>query len=588
MPLSAVHARARAGAIVLTLGLGLTACQPSPEDTVDAPTVELQPGEIARSGSLSVDRQALDQFVLRRLQQERPVPGADLSGWYRERIREYLIEADLLQTARARQLDQTEEFQSARASVRREQETDLCLRQKVGQLPPVQRSDLQAEFDRHADQFQRPERRLTLHYYRRASDAAAIHAASTELTTLRERVLQGEDFRRLARAGSDSESRHRDGELGWLSRGELPTAIDVAVFALDEGVPSQPLTTADGVHLFMVESIAPARRATLIEALPALRERLLLERLEPTLQASLASDTDDYDLPDDATLATLLRESDGSDLLLQDGDFQLSVADFRRHLARVARRESGQGLPGDPPTLLRALRNREKLRRACQAEGWLADSAVAAAVKQWEDQRLLELQRRETLRALAEEDEQRLRLFHDQNPDQFSTPVRWSLRRLRIALDASASTTMAKLEAAAASGEQDLIALQAQVGGEIDELPRQRGADLRRISPTLPALIAPLQPDQLSPPLRTREHLQIFQLLSREDPQPADFESARERVISNFVRYHAADLYRRHAERLFARQPLQIDPDGLQELVSGGLPQTDISPEALDQLLEAL
>ena len=39
---------------------------------------------------------------------------------------------------------------------------------------------------------------------------------------LRERILRGENFQRLAQSESDSESRHRQGSIGWVVRGQLP------------------------------------------------------------------------------------------------------------------------------------------------------------------------------------------------------------------------------------------------------------------------------------------------------------------------------------------------------------------------------
>jgi parvulin-like peptidyl-prolyl isomerase len=518
------------------------------------------------------------------------VPGTDLSQWYRERIEEFIVEALMLQEAREAGLDRGADYVRTREMASQQIEAELCLRHQTRQMAPIERADLEAEYDRQREHLRKPERRLTLHIYRRAGDADARAVASAELADLRDQVLNGEDFARLARAHSDSESRHRGGELGWLNRGELPEEVDAVVFALDEGVPSQPLATADGVHLLMVQSVSPAREATLVEALPLLRERLLLQRAEMMIKPIVEADTRDFAMPDASGLAALLQAGDADALVLADGDYQLDVAAFRRHLAQLSERQSGRGETSITMAwnALRALRTREKLRAACAREAWLDADVLTAALSRWEREQLVSLQRRALLRALAESDEARLRLYHSQNPDQFSTPVRWTLRRLQIPLAADASATMASLERAAQDPQSSVDALQQMHGGELQTLTAQRAVELRRIAPTLPALVAPLEPGQLSAPLRTVGHLEIYQLVSREEPVAASFDSAREQVISNVVRQHAAELYQRHVEQVLAAESLRINPDALQQLVAAGLPQAEISPEALAQLLEAL
>ncbi|AKS41527.1 peptidylprolyl isomerase [Wenzhouxiangella marina] len=578
------------GLALFSLIVFATACSPRSGGDDTPSGTEWAPGEIARFGDFRLDRETLDRFIVERLAEERPVPGTDLETWYRERISEYMIEVQLLQQAREAGRDRSPEFIASRASARSQIETELCLRHQTSQLPPIERADLEAEYERNLDLFNKPERRLTLHLYRRAGDEEARATARAELDRLRDRILQGDDFGRLARAHSDSESRHRGGELGWLFQGELPDAIDRVVFGLEEGVPSRPLVTEDGVHLLMVQTITPARAVSLIEALPILHEQILQERVEEVIRPIVERDSSDFGMPDQAELLALLRSGDAEALLLQDGDYQLDVGDFRRRLALLSEQQSteARAQPAHPWSVLQALRTREKLRRVCEQEAWLAEGALAAAVERWEREQLVSAQRRQVLRDQAAADEARLRLYHSQNPDQFSTPVRWNLRRLRIALDAEASATMAALEAASQDDQASVDSLQMALGGQVESLPPQRVLELRQIASVLPALIAPLEPGQLSAPLRTLEHLEIYQLVSREEPVPASFEAARERVITNFVRQHAAALYQQYLDQTFAEQALRIDAEALAQLVEAELPQPDISAERLSQLLEAL
>lgn len=103
------------------------------------------------------------------------------------------------------------------------------------------------------------ERRLVHHWYRRARDAEALAAARAELDALAERFAAGEPFEALARAHSESQSRHVGGALGWLSREQLPAAAAAAVFSLRAGDLSEPVLVGPGLHVFRVEQVLAAR-----------------------------------------------------------------------------------------------------------------------------------------------------------------------------------------------------------------------------------------------------------------------------------------------------------------------------------------
>lgn len=581
----------RACAIAALVLLG--ACTPEPADRNPASTQPAPgPDVVARRGVFELTLEAFDQHIVSLAASERPAPGTDLDVWYRERIRELVIEQALLQQARESSLDATPEFQLAQTNARRQLQLDLCLRSRLSALPPFERADLKAEFDSHIEQFSKPERRLTLHLFRRTTDAASQKAADQELQAYRDRVLNGESFDHLARAYSDSESRHRGGEIGWLVRGELPAAIDEVVFALDEGVPSTPVVTKDGLHLFFVQSVTPARVATLIEAMPTLRERLQLRRVESLLKPIIEADTRDFGMPDKDRFAAIIDGADAQSILLADGDFTLDLGTFRRLLKQLPDRASdGQrnAVPLNTAwSFLQALRTREKLRATCEREGWIDAKDLDSGVQSWARSQLISERRHDALLALAGADETRLREYYTQNIEQFSTPISWDLLRLQIPLDDRSTRTMAELERAAQAGTTSIEALQSRLGGTIEKLPAQNLSKLKSLAATLPTLISPLQPGQLSAPLRTAKYLEIFQLEARTESAAKAYEQVQKQVVRTFASHHAADLYRKFGDQLFAEQPLEIFPETLQRLVDAGLPEPDISPEALERLLEAL
>jgi parvulin-like peptidyl-prolyl isomerase len=88
------------------------------------------------------------------------------------------------------------------------------------------------------------------------------------------RLEQGEDFANLAREVSrDTASRESGGELGWIPRGLYGDTFDNAVFPLEVGQRTRPLTTELGVSIVELQEKANNRELT------SDQQTLLAERL---------------------------------------------------------------------------------------------------------------------------------------------------------------------------------------------------------------------------------------------------------------------------------------------------------------------
>jgi peptidyl-prolyl cis-trans isomerase SurA len=73
--------------------------------------------------------------------------------------------------------------------------------------------------------------------------------AQKRLAELRERIVNGADFDRLAKIHSDDTSASKGGDLGWLNPGETVPEFDRAMNALKPGELSEPVRSAFGWHL---------------------------------------------------------------------------------------------------------------------------------------------------------------------------------------------------------------------------------------------------------------------------------------------------------------------------------------------------
>lgn len=90
-----------------------------------------------------------------------------------------------------------------------------------------------------------------------------VRAAVEEIQSLRERLLNGENFAKLAADFSDdSFSAPRGGDLGWVQREQLNEAIDGYIWTATIGEVSPVLVSGSGLHLVVVldRNFSPAEQ----------------------------------------------------------------------------------------------------------------------------------------------------------------------------------------------------------------------------------------------------------------------------------------------------------------------------------------
>jgi hypothetical protein len=95
-------------------------------------------------------------------------------------------------------------------------------------------------------------------------------------------------FDTLARTLSKGPEAAAGGYMGTFERGELPTELEDAAFALPEGGTSNPVETSLGYHVLRVESRRAAREPSLEEARERIRDRLAREKRAEAERAFVA------------------------------------------------------------------------------------------------------------------------------------------------------------------------------------------------------------------------------------------------------------------------------------------------------------
>ncbi|MBK5970741.1 MULTISPECIES: SurA N-terminal domain-containing protein [Thiorhodovibrio] len=196
----------------------------------------------------------------------------------------------------------------------------------LGADQAVSEADVRALYEERAETLQTPERRELRHILIAVpadADETAMEAARTKAQTLRERLLDGEDFAALAKEASDDPvSAEEGGSLGQIEPGMLDPVLEQAVFSLPANTLSEPVRSRFGYHLLEVTAIEPSQTPAFEEVADDLRKELQERSGEAAFYdyaERLATRT--YEVPDSLIPAAedLGLEVQTSDWIARDG-----------------------------------------------------------------------------------------------------------------------------------------------------------------------------------------------------------------------------------------------------------------------------
>lgn len=162
------------------------------------------------------------------------------------------------------------------------------LRQHLAATITLSEQELDAAVEARAAAFVRPRRARLYNILRRYpadSDAAAVAAVREEVAAIRARIEAGEDFKAVARTESTSQTRFRDGLIGWVRPGQLAPAVEKIALALEPGAMSPVLATEDGFTILWCENVDAEARPPREEIRAKVEKSLRKERFDDRWQA---------------------------------------------------------------------------------------------------------------------------------------------------------------------------------------------------------------------------------------------------------------------------------------------------------------
>ena len=149
-----------------------------------------------------------------------------------------------------------------RQQIRRGMTIQRWIDGKFARTISVQEKEIKEYYDANPRMFQQPEEVRASHILIKVdqnADEKTKLKARKDLEEIQKKLLQGQDFAKLAREYSQGPSATKGGDLGFFRRGQMVAPFEKAAFALKPGNVSDIVVTRFGYHLIKVTDRKPGK-----------------------------------------------------------------------------------------------------------------------------------------------------------------------------------------------------------------------------------------------------------------------------------------------------------------------------------------
>lgn len=150
----------------------------------------------------------------------------------------------------------------------------------------VSPQDVEQYFSDEADEYTKPERaKVRCIMLRKDTAKEPFETTRGRLQDIIEQYEQGASFETLARTHSEESHAQEGGDLGFVERGQMITAIDEAIFNATIGTLTDIVESEIGYHVFLVEAKQEKKVTPLEEVKETIRTQLFREKTEARYRA---------------------------------------------------------------------------------------------------------------------------------------------------------------------------------------------------------------------------------------------------------------------------------------------------------------
>lgn len=537
----------------------LTACQETDQTAISSDTV------LAQYSGGQVTLADVDSFLLHQSDRHLWRSDQQTSEWISDVITRMVTDRLLAQEAELVAVSEDPQFKTKSRQIERNAYSDFYLQQQpVDKSLQINEQKLKAYFEENQSNYQFEEQRNVFNIYQSFSAGESPQSVKTAMEALRQRHINGESFQLLAEQNSESESRHREGSIGSIRRGQLSEDFDSIIFSMDARSISEVIQTINGMHLFYVGDVLQAQSNEFddVRALVfnEMRASQIMEQLRQT-SADLPQ-PELYELPDKNTFYELMRQQPAQTVVLAVGDFSLNKAQFNAHLIEVSRQLGAKQIDDLAYRLLQEIAYRERIyQHVRQSE---LPEAMDQQLGRERQSQLVDHYLQSKLKAYLAQNPEPLRRHYDNNQMRFASALSVRLERLLVPLSNKPAKRMARLEQVRPELDDQTISLQ-QLSDELNGETRTTGfidaARLRSLDPTAARFAFVLKLGQHSPPYRIPGFLTLVKVLERKEPELQPLVLVRERVVEDYLRNYAADVYAALSQQLLQEHEFELATD---------------------------
>jgi peptidyl-prolyl cis-trans isomerase SurA len=157
-------------------------------------------------------------------------------------------------------------MEDLRKQLERQMLIEQVQRQEIGSKLTITEAEARLYYERHPQEFTDPAsitlRELFVEVPSDPKQPNAINVGKDEdakkkIEALRARVVNGEDFAKVAAEGSDSSSKANGGLIGPFSRSDMSPQLQQIVDKMKVGDLTEPLRTPRGYQVFKLETLTP-------------------------------------------------------------------------------------------------------------------------------------------------------------------------------------------------------------------------------------------------------------------------------------------------------------------------------------------
>ncbi|MEZ5047983.1 MAG: peptidylprolyl isomerase [Chitinophagaceae bacterium] len=195
-------------------------------------------------------------------------------------LKEFVFVESFADIARKRGVE-TDPSVRLRMQLERNKLLSAALQKHLKESVKISDDELEALRREQPDAFKRPRKLKLLNIYQHLdADPEASQKARQRMKDVRTQLLAGADFAELAATESESQTRFRGGQLGYVDPEKLPPAVAKAVRTLKVGEISEIVEARDALMLFRCEDVKEAVTPSAEEVRTKLRNNLWRIRSE--------------------------------------------------------------------------------------------------------------------------------------------------------------------------------------------------------------------------------------------------------------------------------------------------------------------